>query len=307
MKADTISPPDGRGFCDCDACKALDVPGYIEPSNGALSMSDRYTRFFDAVGQLVAKDAPGFILSFYCYSDYTLPPKSLTKVAGNLCGWVTTIRFCRLHSFNNPNCESSGRYRDVVEGWSKLMQTACYDYNYNLAEVTVPISKITYFRDRIPFLKNTGAWGINLECMGAPNLYAPHTYLAARLMWDADADANAIMDEFYTKFGGKVAPHFKAYWERIDQAVTASPAHCGGFHGVHAIWTPALIEASQKDLDAARQAADTEVLRQRVAMFQSGLDNAKPLPRLAQRRKPLRFRDRKQGSRNLAGAHELGL
>jgi len=274
-KADTISPPDGRGFCECETCKALDVPDYLEPSSGTVSMSDRYVRFFDAVGQQVAKGAPGFILGFYCYSDYTLPPKTVQKVAGNLCGWVTTIRFCRLHGVNNPNCESRQRYKGVVEAWSKLMRTACYDYNYNLAEVTVPISKIAYLRDNIPFLKKTGCWGINLESMAAWNLYGPHTYLASRLMWKADADAEAILDDYYAKLCGKAAPHVKSYWERIDKAVREADVHVGSFYGVHAIWTPDLVKPCEADLDAAAKAAESDLVRERVALFRSGLENAR--------------------------------
>jgi hypothetical protein len=274
-KAASISPPDGRSFCECERCRALDVPGYVEPSNGALCMSDRYVTFFDAVAKLVKKEAPDFILSFYAYSDYTLPPKNIAKVSDNLCAWITTIRFCRLHSFGNPNCEAAARYKDVVERWAAMgIKTASYDYNYNLSEVTVPISKISYFRERIPFLKKTGCLGINLEAMSAGYLYAPHTYLAYRLMWDADADADALLDDFYDKFGGKAAPHIKAYWERIDKAVTDANVHCGSFYGVHKIWTPELIAACQKDLDAAAKAADTDATRARVAMTRAGLDSA---------------------------------
>jgi hypothetical protein len=238
-------------------------------------MSDRYVRFFDAVAQRVAARAPDFLLSFYCYSDYTLPPKTIHKASHNLCAWVTTIRFCRVHGINNPNCPSRHRYKEIVEGWSKLMRTACYDYNYNLAEVTVPISKISYFRDNIPFLKQTGCWGINLESMAAWNLYGPHTYLASRLMWDADADVDAILDDYYWKLFGNAAPHVKRYWERIDRAVCQADVHVGSFYGVHAIWTPELVKQCEADLQAAAQAAGDDLVRGRVALFRSGLESAK--------------------------------
>ncbi len=273
--AESISPPDGRGFCECAACTALDVPNYIEPSSGTVCMSDRYARFFNGVGQLVKKDAPEFMLSFYCYSDYTMPPQRLREFSDNLCGWVTTIRFCRIHGINNPHCESRQRYKNVVEGWAKLMKTACYDYNYNLAEVTVPISKITYMKENIPFLKRQGCLGINLESMSAWNLYGPHTYLASRLMWKADGDADAILADYYDKLFGKAAPHIKAYWDQIDQAVVNCRAHCGSFYGLHAIWTSELIGSCQAELDAATAIAESDLVRQRIDMFRSGLESAK--------------------------------
>jgi hypothetical protein len=275
IKADTISPPDGRGFCQCVRCRALDLPNYIEPSSGTVSMSDRYVRFFDDVGRRVSAEAPNFLLSFYCYSDYTLPPKTIDKTSDNLCAWVTTIRFCRLHGIHNQHCESRHRYKTIVEGWSKLMRTACYDYNYNLAEVTVPISKISYFRDNIPLLKKTGCWGINLESMAAWNLYGPHTYLASRLMWDAEADVDAILDDYYSKLFGDAAPHVKHYWERIDRAVCQADIHVGSFYGLHVIWTPELVAECDADLRAAAQAANDDMVRGRVALFQSGLENVR--------------------------------
>jgi hypothetical protein len=67
----------------------------------------------------------------------------------------------------------------------------------------------------------------------------------------------------------------KAYWSRIDRAYRETDAHAGCFHAVHAVWTPDLIGACRADLDAARDAADTDLVRKRIAMFRMGLDNAK--------------------------------
>jgi hypothetical protein len=273
--ADTISPPDGRGYCQCDACRAIDVPDYIEPSSGAVCMSDRYVTFFDAVGRIVAREATGFLLSFYAYADYTMPPKRIRRTSDNLCAWISTIRFCRLHGVDNPDCESRVRYRGVVEGWAALMRTACYDYNYNLAEVTVPISKISYVRANIPFLKKTGCIGVNMEAMFAWNLYGPHTYLTTKLLWKADADAEAILEDYYRDLFGPAAAPVKSYWERLDKACRESRNHSGSFFGIHGIWTPELIAASEVDLDAAARAAPDDLTRGRVALFRSGLDSAR--------------------------------
>lgn len=273
----SISPPDGTRYCPCDRCKALDDPTYREPSSDSTVMSDRYQEFYNYIGREVKKINPDAILCHYGYADYTLPPRKIKDGPDNLCAFLAPIRFCRLHSLSNPLCEGRQRCRQMVQDWAKVESKIGWrEYNYNLAEMTVPLSKISIWKDDIPWLYDQHCIGVNIECLYAPHLYGPHTYLVARLAWDAKADVARIMDDFYEKFCGPAAPFVKAYWERIDKAYQTTDVHAGSFFSLHAFWTPALIAACQADLDAAAKAAGTdETIAQRVAMFQMGLDNAK--------------------------------
>jgi hypothetical protein len=273
----SISPPDGVNYCKCDRCKALDVPGYLEPSSGTPVISDRYQEFYNYIGTEVKKVNPKAILCHYAYADYTLPPKRVKDGPDNLCVFLAPIRFCRVHSLANTNCPPRQRCRQMVQDWAKVESKMGWrEYNYNLAEMTVPMSKISIWKDDIPFLKEQGCIGLNIECLYAPHIYGPHTYLVARLAWDANADVDAIMDDFYTTFCGPAAAFVKSYWSRIDKAYRETPVHAGSFHGIHAFWTPELIKGCQADLEAAAKAVPADSLyAKRVAMFRMGLDNAK--------------------------------
>lgn len=55
----SLSPPDGRGYCECDQCRAQDDQNNIEPSSGTVSISNRYADFYQAVAKRVAKKHPG--------------------------------------------------------------------------------------------------------------------------------------------------------------------------------------------------------------------------------------------------------
>lgn len=96
--------------------------------------------------------------------------------------------------------------------------------------------------------------GANIKCLFHWHLYGPHTYLVARLLWDAEGDVDAIMDDFYTSFCGNAAPYVKAYWERIDKAYAQTDIHVGSFYGIHVVWTPELVNACREDLAQAAQA-----------------------------------------------------
>ena len=273
----SISPPDGVAYCKCERCTALDDPNYLEPSSGTPVMSDRYQEFYNHVAREVKKANPEALLGHYAYADYTLPPKKVKGGLDNLFVSIAPIRFCRVHSLASEICEPRQRCRAMVEGWSEVEKKMVWrEYNYNLAEATVPFSKKSIWKDDLPWLKEQGAIGINIECMYMPHIYGPHTYLVARMAWDADLDVEAVMDDFYAKFGGPAGPHLKAYWDRIDEAYRTTPVHAGSYHGVHAFWTPELLKTCQADLSAAAKAAGGDaMLRKRVAMFQLGLDNAK--------------------------------
>ena len=272
----SVSPPDGTGYCQCDACKAQDAPGYIEPSSGRTAVSDRYLRFFDAVGRLVAKECPDVVLNFYAYADYTVPPKTVRNVSPNLVVWIAPIRFCRMHSMGNPNCPPRQRCRGVVEGWAQAVgRVGWREYNYNLAECSVPFAKLSVWKDDVPYLKKLGCLGLNIESLVMWHLNGPNTYLVARMAWDADLDVDKVMDDFFEKFGGKAAGHLKAYWQGIDHAYRDVHCHAGSYYSLPAVWTPDLLAACQTHLDAAKASADSDLVRRRVEMFQLGLDNAK--------------------------------
>ena len=273
----SISPPDGNGYCPCERCKALDDPDYREPSSGTVNLSDRYQEFYNYIGREVKKVNPEAILCHYGYADYTLPPRKVLDGPDNLCVFLAPIRFCRVHSLSNPLCESRQRCNQMVQEWGKVEKKMGWrEYNYNLADISVPISKLSIWKEDIPWLHKQGCIALNIECLYMPHLFEPHTYLLTRMAWDAQVDVDAVLDDFYEKFFGPAAAPAKAYWDRIDKAYIATDAHAGSYHGVHAFWTPALIAACQADLDAAAKAAGSDkLIAKRVAMFQMGLDNAK--------------------------------
>lgn len=272
----SLSPNDGGGFCQCENCRKLDVAGYLEPSNGATCLSDRLQVFYNAVAREVRREFPDRILNYYAYGDYTLPPKRETRIEPNLMVWIAPIRSCRLHGMGASNCPSRQELARYIEDWSKIAPHIGYrTYNFNLAESITPYSKISIYKQEIPFLKAHNCSALNFETFGSWAIEGPHTYLSARLAWDAGANVDAIMAEFYDRLFGKAAPHVRYYWERVDRAFVEAATHAGSFYCLPRIWTPEMLRACTKDLEAAEKAAQSDIIRQRVRVFRRGLENAR--------------------------------
>ncbi|QDU22041.1 DUF4838 domain-containing protein [Urbifossiella limnaea] len=269
----SISPPDGRGYCQCPACKAQDDPKVIEPSSGSVAVSTRYADFFDDVARRVAKEAPDVILNFYVYADYTQPPTRTTKLAPNLCAVIAPIRYCRLHALGDPNCPSRKQAVDMIDGWARVApRLGYYNYMYNLADATLPTFKFTPCRLEFPLLADRGLAFMTIEVLSNWHLYGPQIYLSLRMAYDPRLDPVALMDDYFTKFYGPAAAPMKAYWMGIDGATAVLPNHAGGFYGMSGVYTDEFVRACESRLKQASDAA-TGVYAERVALHAAGFQN----------------------------------
>ena len=274
-KNPSISPPDGRGYCQCDTCKAQDDPNVTEPSSGTVAVTNRYVDFFDDVARRVAKECPDSVLSFYCYADYTQPPTIHRKLSPNLCAVIAPIRYCRLHAFGNPICPSRRQQVEMVDGWAKVAsRLGYYNYMYNLADATLPMFKYTPCRTEFPALAQRGLSFMTIEVLSNWYIYGPQIYLSLRLAYDPKADAAAIFDDYCAKFYGPAAAAMKAYWLGIDEATAKIECHSGGFYGLSAVYARGVYRACESRLAKAKEAAKADkVYSERVGMNAAGFQN----------------------------------
>ena len=274
----SLSPTDGRSYCQCANCKAQDDPKALEPSSGTVSVTNRYLDFFDAVGQKVAQKHPESVLSFYCYADYTQPPTVHRKLGPNMCAMIAPIRYCRLHPPGHPGCSTRMQQISLTDGWSEVAsRLGYYNYMYNLADGTLPMFKYSMCKLEFPYLADKGLSYITIEVLSNWHIYGPQIYLSQRLAYNPYANADEIMDDYWIKFyGPKASPHMKSYWMGIDEAQQHLKSHAGCFYGLAQIYTPEFLRHCEVLLDKAASAASGDPLyEQRVALHSIGLRNAR--------------------------------
>jgi len=272
----SISPPDGRGYCECKVCRAQDDPSYLEPSSGTPVMSDRFVDFLDGIGKRIRETYPNSILNFYAYADYTQPPIHHGPVSRNLCVWLAPIRYCRFHAIQS-DCPNRRGLGDVITGWAKVVSQLAYrEYNYNLAEALTPIPKISVWKRDVPYLRQRGFVGVNFESIASWCIYGPHMYLSIRLAYDPAADAEALMNDYYAMFFGPDAgPLMKQYWETLDDKVANLPHHTGSFYALQHVFTPEILARCRTFLNQAAEAAGKDATYlARVQMCAAGFANA---------------------------------
>ncbi len=274
----SLSPTDGRGYCQCPACMAQDDPKAFEPSSGRVAVTNRYLDFFDWVGRRVAKEHPASVLSFYCYADYTQPPTVPRQLGPNMCAMIAPIRYCRLHPIGHPGCTSREQQVQMTQGWAAVAsRLGYYNYMYNLADGTLPMFKFSACRKEFPYLADKGLSYMTIEVLSNWHIYGPQIYLSLRLAYDPRADAAAIMEDYWVKFyGPKAAPHMKAYWMGLDAAQQQLQSHAGSFFGLGQIYTPEFLAHCEGLFAKAAAAAKGDAAyEQRVALHAEGLRSAR--------------------------------
>lgn len=275
LLSQSISPNDGGGQCICDKCQALDPPHYLEPSSARPAISDRYIYFYNQLAERVSQEFPDRFLAFFVYSDYSRAPVKFTRLHPMLFPVFAPIRYSRIHSMFNPLAEENIRLRNEIELYTKYAKNCgYYGYNYNLAETTMPFSKVSIYSEDLPFLAKQGLAYVSLESLGNWNSNGPHIYLSSRYIYSGD-DPAAIMEDYYQRLCGSAAREARAYWEAVDQAYRQADIHSGGYYGIEQIMTPQRLRTLQQLLDKAADAARTEREKAVVALFQSGLDQGK--------------------------------
>ena len=273
----SLSPDDGTGYCECDKCRAQDDPNIIEPSSGRPSVTNRYMDFLDEVARQVSKVRPDWLLSFYCYADYTQPPTLNRKLSPNLTAWIAPLRYSRYHRIGSPSSSSRSQLVKVIDGWAAAVNNIAYrTYNYNCAECLVPFSKLSIWKHDIPYLKKKGCIGISLESLVNWEIYGPHLYQSIRLAYNPDADSDAMMDDYFMKFYGREAgPFMKQYWLSIDKAFANMKCESGSFFALNLVYTPQFLGQLEGLVKKASSAAEGDkAYSARVAMMAQGLKNA---------------------------------
>ncbi|MGD9496513.1 MAG: DUF4838 domain-containing protein [Armatimonadota bacterium] len=215
----SLSPNDGwTGWCECEDCVALDPPEFRgDPRHGKAR---RMLVFANAVAELLAQTHPGRRVCFYAYAPTVEPPADLqahSQVAVAVAHYGAVSD--QLRPITDPNSPRNAGYIPLVEGWARVTdQILAREYWTALVPETDGIARVATawaLAEDIPWYRDHKIIGISSEALSIWGSCGLNFYLAAKLMWDADADVAAILDDYFTGMYGPAAPPMREYFETI--------------------------------------------------------------------------------------------
>lgn len=215
-----ISPNDGRGFCECEKCRALDRPDLYSAEeiadlpDGRPCLSDRIFTFVNAVARKVKAECPDAKLGLHLYSFYVIPPKSIERLEDNILG-----DFClNPADFNDPvyRRETLRRIREWHDKGIKNMTFYWYmDSGWWSQVLHVHTGAIAEFIKHVAALP--GFLGGKTETTGGFATNALDLYVFFALMNNPSRDPGEVVDEFCTLAYGPGAPTMKEFYALAEK------------------------------------------------------------------------------------------
>jgi pectate lyase len=279
-----ITMNDSAGFCECDRCRALDSGSTMkragidaeETKGGAARntvMTDRIYTFVNQVSGRVQKKHPGKYVVSMAYARYILPPEKIRLHT------FAIPQYCLWGAYRHANAELKREHETIAAGWAKAAGMAgIYEYYINGSWPGLHRLVVPYLAESIRYLKRQGIRLYQVQSGDEFGTNGVNYYVAGKLLWDASADERAILDDFYAKAFGRVAPAVRRFHGRLEKAWTdatrdGQDVSCNSLENtrVAELFTPELMKAAAADLDEAAAAAENETIRKRVEFYRQGL------------------------------------
>ncbi|HEV7401461.1 MAG TPA: DUF4838 domain-containing protein [Chthoniobacteraceae bacterium] len=211
-----ISPSDGGGFCECDRCRALDVPGLLAYDHKTVQLSDRIFTYADEVARRVRERNPEKGCGMFAYTFYNKPPAKIAALEPNL--YLSFV----YQSAAQRDAENLREWRESVEGWQKLGAKLVVREGWgNHYYFDLPLLHDRQITDNLAEAHRLGFVAAYGE--GSKNFatIAPNYWAITHAMWNPKADAAALMRDFYDSAYGPVAREMEAFFASYRQALDA--------------------------------------------------------------------------------------
>ncbi len=196
-----VSQNDWRNFCECENCKKIDD----EEGSHAGTM----VRFVNAIAEAVEKEFPDVIIETLAY-QYTRKPPKFTKLRKNVVPCLCTIECDFANPLATGTFKENVSFREDIQGWAKQTdQLYVWDYTTDFYHYLCLFPNVEVLQDNVKFFRDNNVK--ELFEQGAYQGYHGHfaemkTWLLAKLMWNPDADFDALLKDFTEGYYGAAAP-----------------------------------------------------------------------------------------------------
>lgn len=220
-----FAPPDGFPMCHCERCKQFE-PAFMGRGLGDPSISEPWFRFVNTIAAAVAERHPGKWIMTNGYANRVRPPESTGPLSPNIGLQLAVLPACTNHRTGDPRCWQRLDYERLVDRWTGALDNVfIYDYTPGISLAFLPEPSIHRLKHDMPYYRDRGVWGFFTEGGHAPMITQLSYYIRAKLMWNADADVDALLADFCGRFFGAASKPMARYIATLERAVEKTNIH----------------------------------------------------------------------------------
>lgn len=208
----SVDPSDGEGTCHCEKCAAIGTT------------TDRVFQLANEVARALAAEEPPGWVGLYAYSSHRMPPT--IRIEPNV--YVQVAMGFNKTPYTLPQ---------LIEKWAERVHSIGLREYYGVEAWDWGLpgrmrgARSAYHAEWIPYYAARNVNAINAETNANWGAQTLGLNVAAALMWDPDADVEAITDDYFTKAFGPAAAPMRRLQEKFDAApplrgATLLPAFC---------------------------------------------------------------------------------
>jgi hypothetical protein len=212
LKYWSVSQDDNRSPCLCDGCLELN-----RKYGGDI---DRHSGSKIYFVNKVAREFPDYMISTLAY-QYTREAPDNIKPEPNV-----NIMLCNIESFRNkPVFETDPAFSDDLRNWGQIAEDIIlWDYNIQFFCLFSPFPNLHTIQPNVNFFTDNN---VNMFFMQANRelggeMAELRAYLISRLLWNPDADPEAIIDDFIYGYYGAAGPYIRKYIDTMRYALHES-------------------------------------------------------------------------------------
>lgn len=223
------------------------------------SATDAFLTFYNKVAERLLKAHPQSPsrIGFLAYANITLPPVRVKKAARPLVAYLAPIDIDPIHPMNSPLSAPRREYKEILTKWAEVMDGRVVIYDYDQGMMVwrdIPAPSVQMFRHDVKEYQQAGILGVDTESRGAFATTFTNLFFRGQLLWNPDADVEALATQFHRDFFGPAADPMQAYWAAINKAWAETIVTEHEYHVVPAIYTPALLKHLAEQLALAERA-----------------------------------------------------
>lgn len=233
------------------------------------SISEQWMFFVRRIAETVHEEYPDHVICTNGYANRVLPPER-NRIADpdRLMIMFAHIEGCTIHGYDDA-CWQMDRQLKMLKRWCELSNKVFwYNYNYCMLISKNTISPmVSRLRQNFPHWKEAGTWGFSdQDEVDWSTTGITTRYVRGRLYWDANADVDWILDDYFDKWFGPSGPALQEYYDLLEHAFSSANVHGHEDTVLPIIYSDELMAKLGPLMDEAIAKATDEPFRTRVEL-----------------------------------------